>query len=452
MNQPSRQVRDGDTPESLPQGLRPTRVRWHILALLALISALTYLDRLNLSIAGRYIQDEFAFSNQTMGWILSAFVLGYALFQVPGGWLGDRHGPRGVLTAAILWWSVFTAATGIAPRLPLAGWFSLAWSFAIVRFLIGVGEAAAFPNSNKIVAYWMGAKQRGIGNSLFLLGIGLGGALTPKFITGIMQRWGWRSSFYVCAVLGTAVAVVWRVYATSRPEEHPRVNAGELALVHASAPGEARRPQVASSTRTPWRRILASVSAWSLILSYSCIAYPAYVFYTWFFIYLTRVRGLTVTQGGTWGSTPFLAIALLAPLGGWLSDRAVAHWGKRRGRQSAVWLGAACSAALLWAGGHTAHNLLAILLLAGAAGFNLFATTTWWATCNDLTQNFSGSLSGLMNMSGNLGGWLSPILTAYIATHFGWSRALDFAAGITLLAAALWVWVNADENLEADLP
>jgi ACS family glucarate transporter-like MFS transporter len=454
MNQPNRQVRGLDTPESLPQGLRPTGVRWRILALLALISGLTYLDRLNLSIAGRYIQDEFAFSNQTMGWVLSAFVLGYALFQVPGGWVGDRYGPRGVLTAAILWWSVFTAATGIAPRLPLAGWFSLAWSFAIVRFLIGVGEAAAFPNSNKIVAYWMGAKQRGIGNSLFLVGIGVGGTLTPKLITSIMQRWGWRSSFYVCAMVGTAVAVLWRFYATNRPEEHPHVNAAELALIRVGAPGEAGSSHAAGLARqsAPWRRIFSSVSACCLILSYFCIAYPAYIFYTWFFIYLTRVRGLTVTQAGTWGSAPFLAITLLAPLGGWLSDRAVARWGKRRGRQSAVWLGATCSAALLWAGSHTAHNSLAILLLAAAAGFNLFATTTWWATCNDLTQNFSGSLSGLMNMSGNLGGWLSPILTAYIATHLGWTPALDFAALVTLLGGALWVLVKADENLEANPP
>jgi MFS family permease len=179
---------------------RPTHVRWHIVGLLGIVSALTYLDRLNLSIAGKHIQDEFAFSNQTMGWILSAFVLGYALFQLPGGWIGDRYGPRGVLTAAVLWWSVFTAATGIAPRLPLAGWFGLAWSFAIIRFLIGVGEAAAFPNSNRIVAFWMGAGQRGIGNSLFLMGIGAGGALTPMFIAALMERWGWRSSFYVCAL------------------------------------------------------------------------------------------------------------------------------------------------------------------------------------------------------------------------------------------------------------
>ncbi len=194
--------------------------------------------------------------------------------------------------------------------------------------------------------------------------------------------------------------------------------------------------------------MLSSASVWGLILSYFCIAYPAYVYYTWFFIYLVRVRGLTVTQGGFWGSTPFVAIALLTPWGGWLSDRAVARFGNRRGRQSAVWFGVACSATLLWLGSHTASNTPAILLLAVAAGFNVFSTATWWATCIDLTRNFSGSLSGLMNMCGNLGGALSPIVTGYLAVRVGWTQALDFAALVTLAAGLLWALVNADEDLE----
>lgn len=429
--------------ESTNLGTHPTRVRWHILALLGVIAALTYLDRLNLSIAGKNIQDEFAFGTETMGWVLSAFVLGYALFQVPGGWLGDRFGPRGVLTLAILWWSAFTAATAVAPR--LAAGLGAAWAFALARFLVGVGEGAAFPNANKIVASWIGAAQRGVGNSLWLLGIGAGGTLTPIFIAAITERRGWRASFYACAAIGAAVAAAWHLYATSRPEQHPRVNSAELALIQ---PGCAAVGDRRYSPRPPWRKMFASVSVWGLILSYFCVAYPAYIYYTWFFIYLVRVRGLTVAQGGFWGSTPFLAITMLAPLGGWLSDRAVARLGKRRGRQGAVWLGVACSATLLWAGAHTANNTAAILLLALASGFNLFATATWWATCNDLTRNFSGSLSGLMNMCGNLGGWLSPIITARIATRLGWTAALDFGAVVTLIAGLLWIFVNAEKELE----
>ncbi len=440
------------TGETSNAGAHASRVRWHIVGLLAVIAGLTYLDRLNLSIAGKHIQDEFAFNNETMGWILSAFVLGYALFQVPGGWLGDRFGPRAVLTAAILFWSVFTAATAIAPRLPLANWFGLAWSFAIIRFLIGVGEGTAFPNTNRIVAFWMGPTERGVGNSLWLLGIGAGGALTPMLIAWLAETWGWRVSFYVCALIGGLIALAWRFYVTDHPEQHTRLNAAELVLIRGKDPEGGAQTFNPSARRrpAPWGTMFRSVSVWGLILSYFCIAYPAYIFYTWFFIYLVRVRGLTVSQGGFWGSTPFLAIALLSPLGGWLSDRAVARFGRRRGRQSAVWVGVVCSATLMWIGGHTVENTLAILLLAGAAGFNLFATATWWATCNDLTQEFAGSLSGLMNMCGNLGGWLSPIVTAYIATRLGWTHALDFAALVTLSSGVLWALVRADQPLEGE--
>jgi ACS family glucarate transporter-like MFS transporter len=442
-------VGEPDRPGSSPRELRPTHVRWHIVAMLTLVTALTYLDRLNLGIAGKYIQDEYAFNTQTMGWILSAFVLGYALFQVPGGWAGDRYGPRSVLTFAILWWSVFTAATALAPRLPLRGWFGMAWSFVIVRFLIGVGEAAALPNSNKIVAYWMGQARRGIGNSMFLMGVGVGGACTPVLIAWIMQRWGWRMSFYVCGILGVIIAFCWHLYATNHPEEHPRVNAAELAIIQASLPTRARTD--APPTRNvPWRKLLASRSVWGLMLSYFCEGYPNYIYYTWFFLYLVRVRGLTVTQGSVWGMAPFIAVVLLAPLGGWFSDRAVSRLGKRRGRQCTVWVGMSLSAALLWSGAHAANNSLAIVLLAGALGFNIFATSSWWATCIDLTPDFSGSLSAMMNTWGNLGGWFSPILTAYIATRFGWIRALDFAGLVTFAAVILWIFVDAEQSVESE--
>ncbi len=413
------------------------------MALLTALSMLTYLDRLNLSIAGRNIQSEYAFNNQTMGWILSAFLLGYALFQIPGGWAGDRYGPRDILTLTIFCWSVLTAATALAPRLPLSTWFGVAWSFAMVRFLIGVGEAASLPNANKIVSNWIGSGHRGLGSSFTIIGIGAGGALTPPLISWIMQRWGWRSSFYLCGLIGMVFMAVWRLRVTNRPEEHPHINRAELELIRSG--GSNNAPAV---RHTPWGKMLSTPSVWGLILGYLCQGYPIYFFHTWFFIYLVRVRGFTVTQGGWWGSTPYLAIALLAPLGGWFSDLAVSRIGKRRGRQVAVWLGMGGSAALIWIGSHSASSHLAVLLLAAGGGLNMFAATSFWATCIDLTGNYTASLSGLMNAFGNFGGWLSPILTAHIATRFGWNRALDCAAMVTISSGLLWVLVNAERGLD----
>jgi ACS family glucarate transporter-like MFS transporter len=408
----------------------------------------TAFGRLNLAIAGKFLQEEFHFTNEVMGWILGAFAFGYALFQIPCGWAGDRYGPRRTLTVAILWWATLTILITLVPlAVGKDSWWRLAWAFVAVRFLTGAGEAASYPNANKIVANWMAAGQRGIGSSLLLGGVGAGGVLAPIVFAGTMQRWGWRSSFLLSGLLAIFFVIIWYFYSTSRPEEHPSVNAAELQILGSSGGGHGTHSFHLSGT--PWRKIFASGSVWALIASYFCHGYTPYIYYTWFFIYLTRVRGLTLAKGGLWGSTPFIAMTLMAPLGGWLSDKAVAHFGRRRGRQSTVWFGMTCSALLLWAGSHTVNNTSAILLLAVAAGFGHFAAPSWWATCIDLTPEHAGSLSGLMNTCANLAGGIAPISTAYIATRFGWITALDCAALVSFCGGVIWVFVNAADGLEA---
>lgn len=435
-------------PGAALRALRPTRVRWRIVALMAVIAGLTYLDRINLSIAAKPIQAEFNFSTATMGWVLSAFVLGYALCQAPAGWLGDRFGPRAVLTVAIAWWSVFTAATELAPGLPVVRWLNVAWSFALVRFLIGVGESATFPNLNKMVAAWMGSERRAVGNSLPFVGIGIGGVLTPVFIAHTMERWGWRVPFYICGAVGLLVAIAWRCWARDHPADHPGVNPAELELIgrdngRRTAPRDAGR-----KTHLPLRVLAGNRSVWALSLSAMGVGYSAYIFYTWFFIYLVRFRGLSVAEA-SWGATaPFVAITALAPLGGWFSDWAVRKLGRRPGRRAAIWVGMGLSGTFLALGSHAASTPAAIALLALAAGLNLFATATLWAVCIDLAPSSSGSLSGCMNTCGSLGGWISPILTGWIAARFGWPQALDVAALASGAAAALWLFVDADASLE----
>jgi MFS transporter, ACS family, glucarate transporter len=414
---------------------------------LTFVLMLTYLDRLNLSIAGKLIQDEFSFSTERMGVIFSAFLLGYALFQIPGGWAADRFGPRNLLTAAIVWWSAFTALTALAPNLIFARWFGVAGSFIIVRFLVGVGEASSAPAANKLVARWMGPGHRAIGTSFTLMGIGLSGAITPVLIAWIMQRWGWRSSFFICGGIGIIAAIAWHFYVTDWPRRNPRVNAAELALIGSQ---ESVNSAAHAKPQPPWGKILATPRIWALLIGYACQGYPIYIFHTWFFIYLVRVRGLSITQGGVWGATPYIAIVLLAPLGGRFSDAAAARFGKRMGRRTAVWTGMLASAALLWIGSAMHNRALAITLLAAGGGFNMFAASTFWAACIDMTREFTASLSGLMNTFGNLGGWVSPLLTAYIATHFGWERALDFAALVTLASAACWLFVDASQSFDAE--
>jgi ACS family glucarate transporter-like MFS transporter len=416
-----------------------------MMALVTSTAVLTYLDRLNLGIAGKFIQDEFSIPMKTMGWILGAFLLGYSLSQVPGGYLSDRYGPRRVLIAAISWWSLLTATTALAPRLFLTGWFGVAWSFALVRFLIGIGEAPSAPAYTKVVANWMGSNRRGLGSSFNLLGIGLGGAITPVLITFIMQRWGWRAAFCGCGILGIAAVLAWYFLATDRPDQNPRVNHEERELI---AHGSPQPLPFAARSVVPWARIFTNPSIIALVLGYFCQGFPIYFFHTWLFIYLVRVRGFSITQGGLYGAIPYLAIALASPLGGQFSDFAVRKFGRRYGQRIAVWVGMFSSAILLWEGAHAANKVTAILLLAAAAGCNMFASVTFWAACIDLGQQYSGSVAGLMNTLGNLGGFFSPIVTAYIASEFGWTSALTLAALVTVGSGLCWLVVDTTRGLE----
>src|ERR1700687_2883468 len=429
-------------PQSLELSKPPTHVRWRVVSLLAVMAGLTYVDRLNLGIAGRSIEQEFKFDTQTMGWILGAFSLGYAIFHIAGGWLADRFGPRRILSLAILWFSFFTAATAFAPSLPGLRMLGAAWSFAILRFVMGLGEAAALPVGNKMMAYWLGPKERAFGTSVFLAGVGAGGIMAPIVIGMMTRHWGWRASFVGAGIIGILVAIACYTQITDRPEEHSGVNAAELALIR----GE-RKPETDPAKqikKVPWFKLFSSPSVWGLMVGHFCLVYPVYIFFTWFFIYLVKVRGITITKASFWSSAPFVANLIVVPIWGWLSDRAAERLGKRHGRRATAWLGIGCSAALLCFGTHTSNNTWALLELAGAAGFNFAASAVLWTTCNDISAEYSGSISGIMTTFGSLGGWLSPVLTALIARKFGWIHALDFAALVTLTSGLAWLVIDAD--------
>ena len=415
---------------------RPTRVRWRIMGLLLVLITLTFIDRFNINVAAKYIQQEFSLTDIQIGGLLSAFVFGYALSQVPGGMLGDRFGPRRVLMGAVVWWSVWTALTAAAPAIAATGVVGLFSAFWLVRFLIGVGEGPAFPNANKVVGIWMSPSERARGSGLFMLGIGIGGALTPPIITWVMLTWGWRVSFVICGALGILVTAIWARFSTETPCEHRRVNEAELRLIGSPVKPLAR-------LRVPWRRIFGSSTVVALMLSNFMFGYVSYIFYTWFYLYVVNVRKLPVVSGGYWSAAPFVMMLIAAPLGGLASDAMVRRFGHPWGRRVPVLAASLTACVLLALGGRIADPHVAIAVLSVAGGCNTFIAVTCWALPNDLSRNYSGSLSGVLNTANNLGGAISPILTPVIALHFGWTAALDFASAMILIAGLLWLWVNA---------
>ena len=422
--------------------VQPTRVRWRIYALLLVVITLTFIDRFNMNVAAKYIQQEFSLSDVQIGSLLSAFVLGYALFQAPGGWLGDRFGARSVLTAAIIWWSVFTALTAAAPDLWLRKWFGVAGSFWIIRFLIGVGEGPALPNTNKMIGRWMAVSERARGSSLFLVAVGIGGAFTPPLIAWIMTNWGWRLSFVVCGGIGLVVAALWHFRSTEAPEKHPSVNTEELALISAN------RETSGTPGPFPWHQMVKGRSVPALLIANFMLGYVTYIFYTWFFLYLVNVRKMPLISGSYWSTAPFLAMLVGAPLGGAVSDWMVRRLGHPWGRRVPVVAAASTSCLLLIFGSRTADPYQAVGLLAFAAGCNSVAAVSSWTLPNDLSDRHSGFLAGVLNTSTNLGGALSPVLTPVLATRIGWVGALDVAAAQMLCIGLLWLLVRPERRID----
>jgi ACS family glucarate transporter-like MFS transporter len=201
----------------------------------------------------------------------------------------------------------------------------------------------------------------------------------------------------------------------------------------------------------PWAKLFTSVSIWGLILGYGFQGWAFYVYYNWFYFYAVKVRGLGIIQAAVWTSFPFLAMAVLSPFGGWFSDRVARNFGRRRGRQTAVWVGMGLSALLLYSGSHTTNTSFALPMIALAAGFLMFAAANFWATCIDLAPSHSATLSALMNTMGSVGGALSSTVTASIAVRYGWSHALDLAAEMTVISGLLWFFVDAGKSLEKTL-
>ncbi|MGH9756858.1 MAG: MFS transporter [Candidatus Acidiferrales bacterium] len=423
---------------------RTTRVRWFLIFWLFILSAVAFLDRVNISIAGGSIADEYHLSNVHLGWVFSAFLVGYALMQTPGGWLADRLGSRKVLAAGVLWWGIFTALSAAVPS-KIFGALAI---FISLRFLLGAGEAIIYPASNQFVARWIPSRERGIANGWIFAGVGAGAGITPPLITWVMLHYGWRSSFYICAVLGVLTGAVWYVIARDSPQEHPRVSPAELAAIQSgltlSGNGNDRASKGALIS---WRRILASKEVWSVTFSYFTFGYVAWIFFSWFYIYLARVRGLNLKASAFYAMLPFLAMAGGSPLGGWISDRLTKWKGKRLGRCVFAAFSIALAGVFLAFGANAASARLASVVLAGGAGALYLAQSSFWSVTADIGGASSGSVSGLMNMGAQVGGAVTASLTPWIASRYGWTASFLVAAVLCVLGALAWLLVDPRRDL-----
>jgi MFS transporter, ACS family, glucarate transporter len=418
----------------MPQ--RPTHARHVVLALTVAAYMITYMDRVNVAAAVPVIQKEMGFSLVTMSWILGSFRWSYALFQIPGGWLGDRIGPRRALALIVSWWSLFTSVTALA-------WS--ASSMAAFRFLFGIGEAGAFPIATRSLSRWLLPTERGFAQGVTHAGSRLGAALTPPLVVWLMAAYGWRMTLVLFGLLGLVWAAVWYWYYRDMPSEHSGVNQGEREMIQAAV-GRA----AGTSQKVPWRIILASSTLWTLSLMYFCYGYCIAVYLDWFPKYLNDHRGFNLKQMGFYASLPLLAGTAGDLAGGWLSDLWAKHSGNLKlARRGVGMLGFLVAAMAILPATFTSDPVASVWYTCVAV-FGLEVTVgVSWAIPLDIGSDYAGSVSAVMNTCGNFGGAISSTVLGYLVRSYGWNVPFVVAAVLCLAAAALFSRIDAGRRIFA---
>ena len=426
------------------QATRPSAGRWYILGLICLMYLITYLDRVNISTAAPVISKEFGFDKITMGFIFSAFSWAYAAFQVPGGWLGDHFGARRVLTIIVTYWSIMTAATAAA--------FS-ATSFIVVRFLFGVGEAGAFPVATRAMQNWYPKQERGFVQGITHSASRLGAAIAPPIVVLIMVPLGWQSVFYICGAVGIVWSLWWHFAYRDLPEQHSLVNQAELARIRG---GDGKGGKPGARPSVPWGTLLSSPNMWAIMCAYFTYVYCLWIFLSWLPSYLVDARGFTLLKVGFLGSLPLWAGVVGDTVGGLATDWLMAKSGNIKfSRRVVAIVGMLGCALFIVPAAYTDDAYTAVYCLTGAMFFLECTIGPSWAVPMDMGGEHSGTVSGMMNMAGNIGGALSPIVFGVLAQFVSWQAPFFVAASLLVIGSAIWAfWLDPSVSVveKRDLP
>jgi MFS transporter, ACS family, glucarate transporter len=408
--------------------------RYRVLIFLFSLSMITYLDRVCISVVGKRMKDDLGLTNEEFGWVLGAFSLAYALFEMPTGAMGDRLGPRRVLLRVVLWWSLFTALTGVASGLI---------ALIVIRFLFGMGEAGAYPNSSIVIARWFPAVETGRAQA-FIWGAGrLGGALAPLVMVPLAAGLGWRASFWTMGLVGVVWAVVWYWWFLDFPIEKEGITEKELAYIQES---RRFRPQAHGLA---WGALLRSRNLWALVIMFHFYMYGAYFFYSWMPIYLQEGRQFSESEMQLFSTLPFLSGAVGCFTGGFLSDWLVKLYGLRVGRASVGLVGMGLSSLVMWTSALTADNVTAAYLLSAGMLFKDLTLPVSFAVCVDIGKSRAGTVSGTMNMIGQLGGFFLAIFFGKIVDFSGdYNYPLYIIGTLLGFSSLLWLVIDPTKELE----
>ena len=407
----------------------PYRVR--VLAMLFFLVLVMYFDRLCIAVAGPRIQHDLNISPSKWGWVIGAFTLAYALFEIPSGMMGDRIGPRRVLTRIVLWWSAFTALTGAVSSYPL---------MLVVRFLFGAGEAGAFPNSATVIQRWIPNSERARATSVIWTASAVGGILTPLIVVPIQKIYGWQFSFFLFGSFGLFWAALWYWWFRDTAAEKPGVSAAERELIG--------NPIRRSGHGPPWSKLFRNGNFVRLLLMYHTYCWGAYFFLTWYPTYLQLGRGLTEDQMKIASSLPAWVSLVSLLGGGYLSDRLARRHSLRVARSAVGATGLIISGVCLALATVTRDNTLAVGLLTVGGGAMGMMIPVSWSICVDLAREHVGAVSGAMNTAGQVGSLISSVAFGYLVEWTGsYDRALMPLAAALIVSGCLFASIDPSKVL-----
>ena len=406
------------------------KYRYRVGVLLFFLAVITFLDRVCISVAGPRIQDYLHIGPQQWGWVVGVFAIAYAVFEIPGGWMGDRFGPRITLTRIVLWWSAFTALTGVVSSYPL---------LLLTRFSFGAGEAGANPNAAASIASWFPTSERGRALGVLAMAMQTGGALSPLLVVPIQMRYGWRASFYIFSLVGVVWAVVWFVWFRDTPRERQGVTSSELNEI-----GDALQRH---EHGLPWRLAVGSANFWAIVLVGLSFGYGNYFFLAWLPTYLVRARNFG-ERDLLLSTLPFVFGACATVGSGVTSDFLLKRFGLKAARRRIGMIGLACSGLFALLAAATPSKWGTLLLLCMSYAGTSFHWPVSFAVCIDVAKSFPGSMTGAQNTAAQVGSFLSGVLFGYFAKISGsYDLPLILMAPVLGFGALIWLKIDPTQEL-----
>ncbi|MGH9545215.1 MAG: MFS transporter [Terriglobales bacterium] len=409
----------------------------NIVTLMVLFSIMSYFDRTIMAVAGPGIIRDFDLTETQLGAVYSAFLLGYALMMIPGGHLTDRLGPWRALIGMGFGAALLTGLTALGARPSLGSLLGIVSSLVLIRFMVGVCTAPLYPACGRMIANWFPSTRQGLVWGLVAGGAGIGSALSPSLFAWMIPRFGWRDSFWLAGAATALLATLWAWYARDGPSEHRSARNADR-----SAPISLKPQGVHTSRQSGLRKLLTNRNVVLLAVGYGTVSYFEYIFFYWIYYYFREIRRMSQSETSTYTTVIFLAWVVMSPLGGWLSDRSIRIFGKRIGRPIVPTSCILVSAILLFLGTHVLRPWLVGALLALSFGLASASDGPFWAAAIAAGGENAGAAGGVLNTGSNIGGFIAPVLTPFIASFVGWSSALHFGCLVATLGVGIWFFMD----------